>query len=96
MWLPLGVKERIVIRSGQDGASGKVLFLYLSADYRCFLNNTSSCTFMFDALFCIFAIFHSKITLTNVFGMVLVIDSGFNALRSCLRKQIISNDYGNY
>ena len=63
---------------------------------RCFLNNTSSCTFMFDALFCIFAIFHSKITLTNIFGMVLVIDSGFNALRSCLRKQIISNDYGNY
>ena len=77
-----------MIRTGQNGASGKVLFLYLSADYRCSLfNNTFSCTFMFDALFCIFAIFHDKKkSFKNVFGMVLVIDPGFHALRSGLRK----------
>lgn len=92
MCLPLGVKESVVIRTGQDRASGKVPFLYLTADYRCSLfNNTSSCTFMFDAPFCIFAICHSKQNKTkkafkNIFGMVSVIDSGFSALRFCLRK----------
>lgn len=52
---------------------------------------------MFDALFYIFAVFHNlKKNLKNIFGMVLVIDSGFNALRSGLRSQIINSDWGNY
>lgn len=37
--------------------------------------------------------FMIKKTLKNIFGTVLGIDPGLNVLRSCLRKQIIKNDY---
>lgn len=84
-----------MIRQGQDGDSGKVLFLYLSADYKCFLfNNTLSCMFTFYAFFCRFAIFHNKIFF-KIFGVILAMDSGFYALRSCLREQIINHDNNN-